>query len=485
LSNSPKPSQLALDFARGNNFFVLGEDDFDAPKTWVYKKDIGSFYRYSEGECYWRSAPDQEIRALIRFYIGDEIPGGFREWYVSDTLRLLKDICSDMGWEWDNYENLLPVANGMLNMQTKELEDHSPIFRNTWCLPHKYDPDLTCQPIIDWLTEATCEKQDIVQLLRAYLNAVLKGRNDIQRYLELVGFGGTGKTTFLNLAIELVGRENCASRNLQDLNSNRFSLGDLVNKRLVVFPDQDEYNGPVGKLKALTGQDVIMSEQKYKSPVNFVYKGMVIITANKAMQSTDYSSGLERRRITVPFNHVPEKRRNLMAEFTPLIPGLINWVLELTDKQVTSYLIDTKKEVPSLESGVNERLMETNPIAAWLEECVVLDPKSETQIGTKDGPTRPYQDSETQIDTNDGSTHPRQNGWLYASYYAYAKATGLKILSQRAFTPALIDLCRNQLKHKNIEWFRKSGNGSRFIRGLALRSDNDSRLSPIIGMNSG
>ena len=34
----------------------------------------------------------------------------------------------------------------------------------------------------------------------------------------------------------------------------------------------------------------------------FQYHGLVMITANEAIQSTDYTTGLSRRRLTIPFD---------------------------------------------------------------------------------------------------------------------------------------------------------------------------------------
>ena len=41
---------------------------------------------------------------------------------------------------------------------------------------------------------------DQVQVLRAYAKAVVTRRVDLQRYLETLGPGGTGKGTSLNLS---------------------------------------------------------------------------------------------------------------------------------------------------------------------------------------------------------------------------------------------------------------------------------------------
>jgi putative DNA primase/helicase len=51
--------------------------------------------------------------------------------------------------------------------------------------------------------------------LLAFLSAVVTRRSDLQRYLELIGGGGTGKSTFMALAKALAGEENAVSSQLR------------------------------------------------------------------------------------------------------------------------------------------------------------------------------------------------------------------------------------------------------------------------------
>jgi len=55
---------------------------------------------------------------------------------------------------------------------------------------------------------------------------------------------------------------------------------------------------------------------------------MVILASNEPVQSSDYTSRLERRRLTVPFIHQVKanERRDLDAEFKPYLPALLQWV---------------------------------------------------------------------------------------------------------------------------------------------------------------
>ncbi|NJO97606.1 MAG: hypothetical protein HC764_17735 [Pleurocapsa sp. CRU_1_2] len=69
--------------------------------------------------------------------------------FVNGVTALLKlDLEID---KWDEAEGLLPLLNGVLDLETRELLPHSPENRLTWCLPYEYNPLATSSPIQEWL----------------------------------------------------------------------------------------------------------------------------------------------------------------------------------------------------------------------------------------------------------------------------------------------------------------------------------------------
>jgi putative DNA primase/helicase len=61
-----------------------------------------------------------------------------------------------------------------------------------------------------------------IQLLRAFMAALLRGPAKYQRFLHLIGPGGTGKSTFIRLLQSLAGEKNTVSTDLKQLEQNRF-----------------------------------------------------------------------------------------------------------------------------------------------------------------------------------------------------------------------------------------------------------------------
>ncbi len=368
------------------------------------------------------------------------------------TDSLIKNIEALMKYElavrtWDETEGLIPLTNGVLDRSTHQLMPHSPKHRLTWCLPYDYNPLAVCDPIKQWLKEMCQGDENLVQLLRAYLHGIVTGRTDWQKYLELIGPGGTGKSTYIRLAIALVGMRNVHTTTLKKLENERFETASLKDKRLVVITDSERYTGSVSILKALTGQDSLPYEVKFKqSSGGFTPTAMVLVAANEIIQSGDYTSGLERRRVTVPMTHRIEtsQQKNLIehhngeirGEFATNIPGLLNWVLGIKPDEATALIRNYQQRVPKLAAMKAQSLVETNPIADWLDHAIVYRDGYRMAVGVAMRDKNP--------DSQNWYCHVSQ--WLYANYAEYCHNTGAKAISVRRFVNLLSDLCVNQLK---------------------------------------
>lgn len=271
----------------------------------AWNTSIKEWYRYSaEVKGIWGKEPKEfvwqivisEIEALAEIYqrLRKKKPTYSAD-FISGTEKLLKAHLAVR--KWDETPGLLPLLNGVLNLETKELMEHAPFFRLTWCLPYEYDEKATCFPICEWMLSMCASDEKLVEFDRAYLNAVVKGRTDLQSFRELIGPGGTGKSTLIRLAMALVGVLNTHTTTLKKLESSRFETANIEGKRLVVVTDSERYAGPVSILKALTGEDSLPYEKKFKQGTpGFFPEAMVIVAANELPQSGDYTSGLERRR---------------------------------------------------------------------------------------------------------------------------------------------------------------------------------------------
>jgi putative DNA primase/helicase len=434
----------------------------------AWRPDIEKWYRYSSDiEGIWSKEPEEFVARIVRLEL--DIEGwSYSAGYLTGVMKLLKvDLAIK---KWDEANGLIPCENGVLDMRSLKLSPHSPKFRLTWCLPYRYDASASCQPILDWLKETTSNESQI-ELLRAYLAATIRGRTDIHGFLELLGPGGSGKGTFMRLATALVGDRNTHITKLKKLEGSPFETASLMNKRLILITDSDKYQGSVETLKALTGGDKLPYEQKFiQSDDGFCAKAKVIIACNEPIQTSDYTSGLQRRRVVVPFDNqiaknnqrtlLEEVNGELVGEFTKYLPGLLNWVLAMSDENIENYLKRTEEFVINYSQIQAQAIIATNPIADWADFALIYEEGARLQVGV----------AQKNRDNSVNNTYLNIASWAYANYAEYQVNTGAGgVLSLRRFVTLAKDLFVNQLKKFNIKHTRDRV--CSFFENLRIRSD--------------
>ncbi len=359
-------------------------------------------------------------------------PCGFTVNYLNNIIRLI--ITGDMLPLPGEPVGKIPFTNGLLDMATGMLEPTHQQNAATWCIPHDYVPGADCPRFKAWLLEALHNDGGLVELLRAFINACLFGRADLQKFLNLFGPGGTGKSAFLRILRTLLGPENCATTDLKNLEQNRFEAATMYGKRLASITDAGRYTGSVDTLKAMTGGDALRNERKHEQQNGtFVFEGMVIIASNEHLAATDYTSGLDRRRMVVKFGKrytEDEKARfsqrggeeALQAE----IPAIVNWALELGRDEVTRIFAHPPKAC--VESS-NEAQRAQNPVAEWVDDNLGPAPGNWCGIGVKKevrgfhGPTQ-FEDAD---------------GKLYPNYLRWCSENGRLPMSLNRFRETVVD----------------------------------------------
>ena len=423
----------------------------------------------------WSALSDTEMKGEVKHkleLIKDEIlPNGYSMNLVNDVLEQLRiTVIFDDWYEGNDY---LLFTNGILIVKTKDFIPFDREMYLTQQLPYNYNPAATCEPIIKWLKHVQDDSWGRVQVLRAWLRAVLLSHSDIQKFVEIVGPGKSGKSTYSNLAHALVGDTNAIISSLDHLEKSRFETANLYKKKLLLFNDVERYGGSVSVLKAITGRDLIRNERKFQSGSlkPFKFNGLVMITANEPIQTTDPTSGLARRRLTIPFDRPflgsAAQQRTLIdmddngapfGDFADLLPGLVNWVLDMSELEMREYLMETNNKVPFFAHHHKEQILKSNQIMDWMEHCLIFDPGNSAPVGLAKH-------------SQPGSTNVFMSWdkWLYASYCEFSRGSNSNILGRSRFETLLMDVCIHQLR-LNIYKF-KDRRGMR-VKNIACRTSD-------------
>ncbi len=428
----------------------------------AFNRDAISWHLFTK--THWQPVEASVAEELVTKVLYDAVPGGFELRYLTAILKLLVKGLLPLPQPDAKAAGWIPFENGILEPATRTLHPVTPENAMTWCLPYRYDPAATCPTIKKWLLTALDGDKETREFLRAWLSAVLEGRPDLQKFLHLLGPGGSGKGTFIRLTENLIGARNATITDLRNLEQNRFETAGLYGKRLVAITDSGNYRGGVAVLKALIGQDRIRLERKHQQQAGtFVFGGSVILASNEGMETTDYTSGLERRRLTVEFNRVATAAERAAwdaqgGEAMVLhreIPGLVNWVLGLSREQTTRLIMNPPRR--AAESNL-EALRFGNPVADWLLESILPKPDHKARVGDK-----------RQVQRNGQVIFDYAEEWLYPNFLTWCARNARKDVSLVRFSPLIIDVARYLGLH--LEKDRDST--GRYIVGLILRKNSE------------
>ncbi|MHC5763343.1 DUF3854 domain-containing protein [Nostoc sp.] len=422
-------------------------EDYRARLAWHVANKAWYWYEAENKRGVWGEIPVEEAMSIVLTEL-ETRTRHFSSKFVNGVLTLLKAKLRVNHWEVR--KGFICLQDCVLDVNTLKEYPHEPGYRMLSQLPFKWaDRSVGCETVKEWLLEACEGKADWVQVIRAGINATVTERGgELQRFMELVGAGGTGKGTLLRLVQALLGRENYAITELKQLEQNRFETAALYGKKAVFITDSERYTGDVSTLKKLTGDDELRHEKKgIQQTGSFRFSGVVWIAANEIIQSSDYTNALARRRLSMPFERVvpQNERRPLEKEFQPYLPGVLQWVLEMPAKDVAAYVGDTNKLVPSLASFSTEVLLSTNPLADWANDCLYYDPNAQTQIGDNG------QSAEL---------------FLYPNYCEWAQRNSHGIMTKQRFSAILLNLLKSQLNINTAKVRNKKG---RFITKIAIR----------------
>jgi putative DNA primase/helicase len=416
----------------------------------AFNNEVLCWYRYeADTTGIWSPETDEYVESLIYHIIKSKGLTNLPPTYVSSVKRFLRHELIER--KWKSKAGLLPFLNGALEIATGELHPHSPGYKFTWALPRPHSViDTEWGKIREWLNFATHGNTHVQNLLLAFAAATLKGRAEVQKFLHLIGIGGSGKGTYIRLLVALIGIENTHSSTLEDWCSNRFEAAQAYGKRLLIFPDENRGTRSLGKFKQVTGGDWLRAEEKGQKPFKFKFEGMVAVASEFPIFGADSGSGMARRTISVPFSAAVGTRRDLDKEFISELAAFTNYLLSLDDAWVENTLRGVM-DIPEIGAQFWESKIREDSIAGFLNDKVILDPFAQTSIGDS----------------------PNAEGTLYQAYHQYCADQGHKPQAVKNFSPNLIECASTILGWQIEKAHTKIG---KIIKGLRLRTKADEHI---------
>lgn len=351
---------------------------FERQNPFVTMADSGITYTWDDN--HWEDYAPKQIDAFAERHFdpapNNTICNEFRGKLQRNNIR---------NPEWFETQGVINFSNGYLDLQTMELHSHTPDIGFRYVLPFNYDPSATCERFDSFLDEVTCNDAGIKQVLLEFMGYSLSGIDPAigQKALVLVGSGSNGKSVFMDLVKYLAGKGNYATLSMgNELNKleNRYQLdGKLFN-----ISEETPTNAMMDNtiFKALVTGGEVQARKLYCDAYSMKNNAKIIMACNELPSTRDFSHGMFRRLLIVPFDAKFDKSIN---GYDPLIRNKLYAEASGIFNKVLSALMVFKNnksfsESATVDAQVANYQRENDDVLTWWEAAVVESPDSEVSF---------------------------------------------------------------------------------------------------------
>ena len=306
-----------------------------------------SLYVYN-GICY-QERNIRDLRGLVQDYIPNRY---MKNSTVSNVANLIADSSHKRISMEDVEKNkqFIICNNGVLDLNdfdgetgTFTLKAHSPRYKIMNQIHADYDPDAECPIFMQYMSEL-CTDQDgkvdteSMMMVQEYCGLIISNIDVMKTKKSLVMSsreGNSGKSQLFKVLEFLIGADEMVNISISEMNrgENKFSLANIVGKRLIYQPDgTDIVIRDSSIFKQLVGGDRITIEGKGKDTFDYHFKGGVIIACNGVPTfSDDKGNHVFERLMVLPITRsIPIEKRDpdIADKMEKEKSGILNWMLE-------------------------------------------------------------------------------------------------------------------------------------------------------------
>lgn len=346
----------------------------------IKDSNLGSVLIYAYKDGYYQLINDNEFKGMIKEYIPEYIRKSKDIEEVFKLLLMENECYDDIGMLNSDY-HYINFKNGLLNLDTMEMEPHTPDKMFTIQIPVDYKPLDECErgevfeKYMDELVSGDMVTKKVLLEAMGLVMSNIPGHKT-KKCILMVGAKDCGKTQIKKLLTELIGIKYTSSLDLDKMTNNNFATSELYNKRLAGSNDMRYKTiDDMGIFKQLTGGDAISIEFKGKGSFSYTYNGFIWFLANDfPMFSGKKGKEIYERFLTISCEHVVEKDKQ--------DPDLINKMLK-EKEYIVSLCIEHLKDLMKrnykfIESDSMKAAMEkyetlNNSLLQFVDECCDVD----------------------------------------------------------------------------------------------------------------
>ena len=413
-------------------------DRFVESNPIIYLPKIG-FHLYENGVYKLKS--DEDILKKIDEQLGKRGKKTQRAELLS-AISLNSSVFLPTETELNANRRILNLKNGLYNIDTGVLDEHSPKWVSTIQLLVSFNPGASCPIWMKYLEEAQPDAEART-LLQEFAGLSLIGDTRYEKSLWLFGSGGNGKGKFINTIAAMLGEENVAAEEIQTLHEEFHAIslrGKLVNISTEVAAG--DITETYGFQRVVTG-DIMYDSYKNETRFGFRTHCLMIFSLNtlpRIVNNTDaFYDRVTLIKFPINFRTDPRFDPDLGDKLLAELDGVFLWALEGLRR------LESQKHFTASEKiniNVQEYRLANDTVASFVnDKC------------------------------NRGSVLSRGRARVYSVYRVYCKENGYIAMANRRFFAELRRVCPEIETPENL--MTLDGVRDRLILGLDLVDPND------------
>jgi putative DNA primase/helicase len=370
-----------------------------------YRHEHGSLLRHWRGAwwrwhgSHWSEVESRAVRAEIYGFTenatfiskkGEAEPWSPNRHRIADVMDALGGIVllaqdvDQPSWIGRDHEGVVVAcANGLLDVESRLLLDHTPTFFNQTSVPFGYDPESSAPARwLDFLGRLWGDDHDQVAALQEWFGYVISGRMDLHKILLIVGPTRAGKGVIARVLGSLIGRANVAGPTLSSLHGD-FGLAPLIGKPLAVVADARltgrDSSTVVERLLSISGEDILTVNIKYREQWSGKLPARFMILSNELPRLGDASAAITGRFVTLELTEswLGREDTTLEQSLQQELPGILSWALNglarLTEKGRFTQPSSTQNALRTLQDLAS-------PVGAFVRDACVIGPDEEVSV---------------------------------------------------------------------------------------------------------
>lgn len=352
---SVSPRAVADILKKHCHFILIDEDNPELSPLAVYDLDSGI---YQKGERFIN-----RLSMSVERTLSEPQCNNIRHFLTMESQEKTRTINRD----------LIVVNNGVYNRNKGVLEPFTSdyVFVNkirTNYVENAKEPIFKDWKLSKWINELSDDNASKEKLLWQMFAVAINSNyiSEVAVFL-LSEQGRTGKSTYQQLLINLVGKENATSLKIKDF-ENDFKLASAYGKSLVIGDDNNphDFRDTSENFKSVTTGDSVLLNPKGKDVFSTVLTPFVVQSLNGMPSFRDISDGLQRRLRIVRFNHSykgDNNNRDIKEKYI-YDDRLLEFILSKAIKLEFSEVEDTAES----KQAIHELVLENSSITAFYED---------------------------------------------------------------------------------------------------------------------